>query len=35
MLDHDMPLREVQKIDIKFHLIGYGLVYMSYFPQIL
>lgn len=35
MLDHNMPLREVQKIDIKFHLTGYELVYESYFPQIL
>lgn len=35
MLDHNMALREVQKIDIKFHLTGYGPIYMSYFPQIL
>lgn len=35
MLDHNMPLREVQKIDIKFHHTGYELVYRSYFPQIL
>lgn len=35
MLDHNMPLREVQKIDIEFHPTGYGLVCISYFPQSL